>query len=143
MLKRSNQGFTLIELMIVVAIIGILAAIAVPAYQDYMVRSKASEVILRLGEVKTAVSDYYAHHGSFGSAASVGFNTGATGKYVNGVACGTNCGQITATTTSTSELGAAAGTTVVLSAVSTTNGVVTWKCKQGTIPLKYLPGSCK
>jgi type IV pilus assembly protein PilA len=146
MLKHTQQGFTLIELMIVVAIIGILAAIAVPAYQDYMVRSKVSEAILRLDEVKTAVSDYFAYYGAFGSAASVGFNTGATGKYVNDVACGSNCGQITVTLTNTSELGAAAGKTIQLSATSTANGVITWKCKAGSsngIPIKYLPGSCK
>jgi type IV pilus assembly protein PilA len=146
MLKHTQQGFTLIELMIVVAIIGILAAIAVPAYQDYMVRAKVSEAILRLDEVKTAVSDYFAYHGTFGSATSVGFNTGATGKYVNGVTCGSsgsNCGQITLTLNSTSELGAAAGATIQLSSISTANGVITWKCQAGSIPIKYLPGSCK
>ncbi|GAB6067735.1 pilin [Methylothermus subterraneus] len=142
---KRQQGFTLIELMIVVAIVGILAAIAVPAYQDYMTRSKLSEVILRLDEVKTAVSDYYSYHQAFGSATSVGFDTGATGKYVSGVACGSTCGLITATTKgSGSDLPSAAqGKTIQLSAVSTASGVVVWKCKAGTMPAKYLPGSCK
>lgn len=149
MMKRQ-QGFTLIELMIVVAIVGILAAIAVPAYQDYMTRSKISEVILRLDEVKTAVSDYYAYYQTFGSTASVKFNTGATGDYVNGVDCGSsgsNCGQIIATSSNNPKLPSdAQGRTVMLSAVSTSNGVIKWKCKAGTtnpMPLKYLPGSCK
>ncbi|MCX8049027.1 MAG: pilin [Methylohalobius sp.] len=109
-----------------------------------MTRSKISEVTLRLDEVKTAVSDYYAYHQAFGSAASVGFNTGATGKYVNGVTCGANCGLITATTGTGNDLpDDAEGKTVQLSAVSTSNGVVVWKCKAGTMPAKYLPGSCK
>jgi type IV pilus assembly protein PilA len=143
MLKHTQQGFTLIELMIVVAIIGILAAIAVPAYQDYMIRAKVSEAILRLDEVKTAVSDYFTYHGTFGSATSVGFNSGATGKYVNGVACGSDCSQITVTLKNTSELGAAAGKKIKLSKISTANGVITWKCEKDDIDLKYLPGSCK
>ncbi|MFN4312633.1 MAG: pilin, partial [Ferrovibrio sp.] len=135
----------LIELMIVVVIVGILAAIALPAYQDYMTRSKISELIARLAEAKTSVSEYFASHGSYGSnASSVGLNTSASGKYVSSLACGTNCGELTVTSSSATDLPSdARGKTIILSATSTANGVVTWKCKAGTMPSKYLPGSCK
>ena len=146
-MKRSvQQGFTLIELMIVVAIIGILAAIAVPAYNDYMTRAKVSELVLQLDQAKTAVTEYYSSNGSFGQQASVGLMTTVTGDYAKKVACeGTKgCGLITVTASTNKKLpGDAQGKTVVLSAVSTTGGVVRWKCKSGDMPAKYLPGSCK
>ena len=85
-MKRIQQGFTLIELMIVVAIVGILAAIALPAYQDYIVRSKMSEVEAAVAACKTSVAEYTASHGSF-----PGDNTNAgcsktTTQYVDGAA---------------------------------------------------------
>jgi len=146
-MKRSvQQGFTLIELMIVVAIIGILAAIAVPAYNDYMTRAKVSELVLQLDQAKTAVTEYYSSNGSFGKQASLGLMATVTGDYAKTLACDTTkgCALITVTASSNSKLpGDARGTTVQLSAVSTTGGVVRWKCRSGTMPAKYLPGSCK
>lgn len=152
-MKRSmQQGFTLIELMIVVAIIGILAAIAVPAYNDYMTRAKVSELVLQLDQAKTAVTEYFSSNGTFGSATSVGLTSNPSGDYVAKIECsgtgtGGACGLITVTSSSNSKLPTdAKGTTVALSAVSTSNGVVRWKCKAGTtkpMPAKYLPGSCK
>ncbi len=62
-MKRMQQGFTLIELMIVVAIIGILAAVAIPAYQDYTIRAQVSEGLNLAGEAKNAISDFYANRG--------------------------------------------------------------------------------
>ena len=143
-MKRMQQGFTLIELMIVVAIIGILAAVAIPAYNDYMTRAKVSELILQLDQAKTAVTEYYSSTGSFGVQASVGLTTTVAGDYAAKVECGTACDIITVTASSTTKLPAdAQGATVELSVVSTTNGVVRWKCRAGTMPAKYLPGSCK
>jgi len=156
MMKRTQQGFTLIELMIVVAIIGILAAIAVPAYNDYMGRAKISEAIVRLDEAKTAVADYFAYNQTFGTAGDVGLNTAASGEFVASAACtgngsadatgtgGSNCDGITVTLSSSSKLPSdAQGKTIVLYASSTANGTIRWVCTAGNLPKKYLPGSCK
>ena len=95
-MKRTQQGFTLIELMIVVAIIGILAAVAIPAYQDYTIRAQVSEGINLAGEAKNAVSDFYATRGRLpDSNVSSGLpsSTSLIGKYVSGIAVG-NSGHI-------------------------------------------------
>ena len=82
-MKRVQQGFTLIELMIVVAIVGILAAIALPAYQDYIARSKMSEVMAALGAAKTSVSEYASSQGSLpADTAAAGIGKGANAKYL-------------------------------------------------------------
>ena len=102
-MKLVQQGFTLIELMIVVAIIGILAAIAIPAYQDYTIRAQVTEGATLMDGVKVAMQDYYAQHGSWptsltGNDAALGLNfTGPmTGQYVSAVATPGN-GEIVAT----------------------------------------------
>jgi type IV pilus assembly protein PilA len=85
-MKAPQNGFTLIELMIVVAIIGILAAIAIPAYQDYTVRAQVTEGMNLAGAVETGVADYFANTGSFPTAlSSVGISNSPTGKYVSAV----------------------------------------------------------
>jgi type IV pilus assembly protein PilA len=83
-MKAPQNGFTLIELMIVVAIIGILAAIAIPAYQDYTVRAQVTEGMNLAGAVETGIADYFANTGSFPTAlSSVGISSAPTGKYVS------------------------------------------------------------
>jgi type IV pilus assembly protein PilA len=145
MMKKAQQGFTLIELMIVVAIVGILAALALPAYQDYTVRSKVSEGAARLAEAKVSVAEYYSSNSTFPQgAATAGFNTAAAG-YVSTIGCASGGCSLIELTFGNKEP-KLAGKTLALSGTAT-NGQVVWKCKAGTTgtPLesKYLPGSCR
>ena len=95
---KAQQGFTLIELMIVIAIIGILAAIALPAYQDYTVRAKMSEPIAALSEAKTAYTEYYSANGYLPeNQAKSGIGTARYGEYVNLITVSDNSEFITAT----------------------------------------------
>jgi type IV pilus assembly protein PilA len=147
-MKRSMQkGFTLIELMIVVAIIGILAAVALPAYQDYTVRAKVSEVILAASSAKVAVSEAAQANGSM-AAGSISVATQAS-KYVSSVTY-TNTdgstGVITATATGDNAI---TGKQVQFTGVLQANGQVVWTCAAASggsaVPMdaKYLPASCK
>jgi type IV pilus assembly protein PilA len=142
-MKRSmQQGFTLIELMIVVAIIGILAAVALPAYQDYTVRAKVSEVVLAASGGKTAISEAYQTLGHMPAADSAGI-TSQDSPYVASTAytyTSSTVGVITATaSTKESKI---SGSTIILTGTADTNGVVTWVCT-GTIAAKYKPANCR
>ena len=145
-MNRIQKGFTLIELMIVIAIVGILAAVALPAYQDYTVRAKLSGVLARGAEAKTSVAEWYASKGTLPSvAASAPFNTGPAGavRLVGWTGGAPGTAKITLTIGSTGTDPKVLGDTIELLVAATQNSVVTWKCQPGTIEGKYLPGSCK
>ena len=136
-IKRSiQQGFTLIELMIVVAIIGILAAVALPAYQDYTVRAKVTEVILAASGAKTGVAESAATLSRLPTSAEFS-PVNQVSKYVSGVVwSGT---VITATATGDTNI---TGSTITLTPGTTATGVLNWVC-DGTIAKKYRPSSCQ
>ena len=143
-MKQIQQGFTLIELMIVVAIVGILAAIALPAYQDYIVRSRVSEALAAASSCKTSIAEYASNKSSLpGSLAESGCASSPT-QYVAALNV-SGSGVITVSTSASSDLGAAASKTVTLSpsAPGTNNVIATWTCAAGTIESKYLPSSCR
>ncbi|MDG4595742.1 MAG: pilin [Candidatus Contendobacter sp.] len=148
-MKKFQQGFTLIELMIVVAIIGILAAIAIPAYQDYTIRAQVSEAANLADGLKTAVADIYNDSGDITDADSGSFGivqpASVAGKYVTQVAVAD--GVITATMgNEANALVAAAGTNTFVLNPSTLAGSIVWKCRAAdgtTIIDKYLPKACR
>lgn len=135
-MKRSvQQGFTLIELMIVVAIIGILAAVALPAYQDYTVRAKVSELVLAASSHKTTVSEQAASLGTLVNSGN-DLTVAVVGKVTSGSV--SDNGVITVAGSS-----ATVGTavTIVFSPSLTASGTVVWTCA-GT-PSKYMSAECK
>ncbi|MFC5519814.1 pilin [Polaromonas jejuensis] len=150
-MKRSMQkvqkGFTLIELMIVVAIIGILAAVALPAYQDYTVRAKVSEVILAASSAKTSVAEAAQVNAAMPATASLVVDNQSS-KYVSGVAYSqtdASTGVITVTTTAAGDA-KISSKTLQMTGTLAANGQVTWVCAAGAtnpIDAKYLPASCK
>ncbi len=142
-MKHSQKGFTLIELMIVVAIIGILAAIAVPAYQDYTIRSRVSEGASLAGAAKTAVDVWFSETGSLsstpGTPASLGLASPSSysAKYVSSIAVAAG-GVITVQLNGIAELGTASGDNFTYSPVNR-GANLEWVIKVGTLPAKYLP----
>ena len=142
MKRRIQAGFTLIELMIVVAIIGILAAVALPAYQDYTIRSKVSEVVLMAAPAKLAVAETTSSLGDLASvtAANSGYSFPGATKYVSNVSIGAN-GVVTVASSVTNATGNLVFTPT---AVGTNTGQLTWSCKTNTtINAKYLPSECR
>ncbi|MBX9871886.1 MAG: pilin [Burkholderiaceae bacterium] len=152
-MKRSIQkGFTLIELMIVVAIIGILAAVALPAYQDYTIRAKVSEVVLAASQCRTSVTEVYQSTstaaslpvgGAWGCEFATGASVGPT-KYVGAVQTSER-GDVRITVIGLAPSIPATGSYVFLSPqLNSANQVAGWECGPGgSMPAKYLPGSCR
>ena len=151
-MRSENNGFTLIELMITVAIIGILAAVALPAYQDYTVRAKLSEVLLAAGSCRMIITEVYQAGGTAPGANAWGCE-GQTSKYVGGITTDAD-GLVTVATAGGLPVGNVTLTPLVngVPAVSANmaNGPVAvngWRCGAGgdgtTLAQKYLPGSCR
>jgi len=152
-MRYLQKGFTLIELMIVVAIIGILAAVALPAYQDYTIRAKMSEVILAASACRTSITEVYQTGGTAPLANGWGCETSLGSKYVAGIETDANGGiKVTIATGISADVD---GKIVTLlpyvnnaladSVANMGQGVNSWKCGDtGTTLLpKYLPGSCR
>jgi type IV pilus assembly protein PilA len=143
-MKNNKKGFTLIELMITVAIIGILAAVALPAYQDYTIRAQISEGISLTSGAKTFVEDYYASKGTFPvDAVTANLPTGTQGKYISGLDVAN--GVISATFSSTAPQSSNSkinGNKIELTPVIGASSNLIWTCNF-TGMKKYSPSSCR
>lgn len=143
-MKRTMQkGFTLIELMIVVAIIGILAAVALPAYQDYTTRAKVSEVVLAASSARSSLAEAYATNETFPSNMSAAGLSTQSSKYVKSIGYAGDSTKATITVTAQGDSRINNKTLKLQGTPS--NGVVVWKCGAPSdgIETKYLPASCR
>jgi type IV pilus assembly protein PilA len=148
-MKNVQKGFTLIELMIVVAIIAILAAIAIPAYQNYLIRAQVSEAAVLTDGAKTAVAESFINSGSWPTDnAAAGLPTNAAsiaGKYVANVTVAN--GILTATFSGAAPTNQAIFDKTFVLSPTNNGGAITWTCSSAnhasTVPQEYLPASCR
>ena len=143
-MNSMQKGFTLIELMIVIAIVGILAAVALPAYQDYTVRAKVSEAVAKSAEIKTAISEYYSARNEIPASITAAGTTIVQTNVIEGATLDAT-GLLTMTV---KDVGGDTATNnqFVLSLTSSSGGVLQWRCMSGgSNPIKanYLPASCR
>ena len=148
-MTRLQRGFTLIELMIVVAIIGILAAVAIPAYQDYTVRAKVTEGLGLASSAKTSVTEYFVSNGRLAtgnSSAGLALASSIRGNFVKGVAIGQDGGNASGIIEITFS-GAPIDDRTLMLVPTTAAGSVRWSCTRvvdgTTIDMKYRPSNCR
>lgn len=150
--RSRQQGFTLIELMIVIAIVGILAAIALPAYQDYTVRARMAEPMARLAEAKTTVSEFYSATGDMPTVAQVGLNTLGTDIIRSIVFESTSATPPTATIRAVIFASVMPSETAdagfeLLGTGDETQRTINWVCQRASsgnqVPVNYLPANCR
>jgi type IV pilus assembly protein PilA len=162
MLKQVQKGFTLIELMIVVAIIGILAAVALPAYQDYVIRAKLTEGLGLAGGLKTAISETHSVAGPKTMVCTTAAECSAIGATVQDAAALASNKNVTSVTSNAAGVitiqykpavvPAAASTVLItptttsgsdLSAAASAGQQISWSCTGGTVIAKYRPANCR